>query len=92
MALSNPSPWNYAGTRSLTVSNMSLHAIATSHPDGPWDSVFTITKGDAEHIIHCVNTHDELVGALENLRDNFDYPPAAYEIILNALAKSKRKE
>lgn len=31
----------------------------------------------------------ELLGALKNLRDNFDYPPAAYEIILKAIAKAE---
>ena len=34
----------------------------------------------------------EMLAALKTLRDNFDHPPKAYEVILAAIAKAEGKE
>lgn len=50
--------------------------------------------GLAEHEANArlIAAAPELLEALINLRDNFDYPPAAYEVILNAIAKAEGRE
>jgi hypothetical protein len=40
----------------------------TYHPDGP-SAAWHEAKANAKHIVRCVNAHDELVAALQSIKD-----------------------
>lgn len=79
-----PGPWNFQNATPDECAAVETRAkpyatIAVMHHGDPMES-----SANARLIAAA----PELLAALENLRDNFDYPPAAYQIIVDAIAKA----
>src|SRR5574338_734622 len=68
--------------------------IALPPVDYPDYSQFKTSDWDADaaHIVRCVNVHDQLVAALQYVRqfyqDNFDVMPVAFQTVDNELEKA----
>jgi len=88
MAEHTPTPWVWDGACQLRdADGHGFQSVSRmgSHP----------TDANMEHIVHCVNMHDELVEALYNLHVLYGHRPsdnveeAAHDIASDVLAKAK---
>lgn len=77
-----PTPWTCRKDHH-TWSLNDEHEVAIATMDGNND------KEDAQLIVRACNAHDELVEALEKIRDLMSSGPAATDIAIEALAKAK---
>jgi hypothetical protein len=62
-----PGPWKDAGTRSLSVNKMHVHAVFTNHEHGDWDSIFSLTAKDAELIANAPTDIARLLAAVRRM-------------------------
>lgn len=76
-----PTPWTYNGTDSTILTRTGEFTLIRTNGIGD-------TRNNAKHLVKCVNMHDELIGALEQL-----YPycegDTSREIIEKTLSKAK---
>ena len=88
-----PTPWKVADLNAW----IEVRSNSTARPickiwksDDDGKDEYQELQANAKHIVHCVNVHDELIGALEQL-----YPycegDTSREIIEKALFKAKEK-
>lgn len=66
-AVHSPTPW-YKNGLFITDSNMNILVVASSILPVKKETMEVIDDANAEHIIKCVNSHDDLVNALINCR------------------------